>query len=517
MPQPPVQLVWFKRDLRVHDHRPLWEAAQRGPVLPLYIVEPDRLFAADFDPAHWTFIQTSLLELRDNLARLGQPLVVRVGEAVSVLDSLHQQHPIAQLWAHEETGNGLARRRDQAVRAWSGDHNLPFTEIPPDGVVRGLATRPGWANEWERRMRAPLTLPPDALPPVGIAPGRIPDLVQLRLPKDRRLLAQPGGESAGEALLASFLAERSARYPLGLRDPASAAADCSRLSPHLSYGTLSLRRVVQATRQRRRAVSRQGDNPHWVAALKAFESRLAWRCHCMQQLEDEPAAEFHNFVPALDGLREGAFDRAAFDAWRQAETGFPLIDAAMRCLTATGWLDARLRQLVAEFAVYDLWLHWREPALHLARLFLDYEPGIHYPHMQRVAGTAGLIPLRLDDPTQQARQRDPQGAFIRRWLPELAGVPTPFVHAPGLMPLSVQTSAGCIIGRNYPAPIVDHAAAAQTALDRLTTAWRQPEARQQAQAALEKHGGSRPPVPRRSRPDTQRDSIQLEFDWGDET
>lgn len=515
MPQPPAQLVWFKRDLRVHDHAPLWEAAQRGPTLPLYIVEPSRLQAADFDSAHWTFIQASLIELREELARLGQPLVVRIGDAVSVLAGLHQQRAIAHLWAHAESGAAASRERDQRVRAWAAAHAIPFDELPHNGVIRGLTGRAGWAEAWQAFMRRPLVPTPEALTPVEVMPGRIPDHTQLRLPRDRRTPAQTGGGRAGQTWLVSFLDERSGHYAMALSQLATAAADSSRLSPYLSYGNLSLRQVVQAVRQRRRTVARQTNDPAWVKGLQLFESRLYGRSHAMQLLESEPACETASLVRALDGLRVEHAGSNFLAAWQQGATGFPLVDACMRCLAATGWLNYRQRALLASLAAFDLWLPWREPAQHLARLFLDYEPGIHYPQIQWLWGTAGATMPAIIDPTAEARRLDPNGDFIRRWLPELAGVPLTYVHAPWLMPTAHQENAGCVIGRDYPAPLVEHAAAAQAARQRLSQALRQPEAIRQAQAILEQHGSRQPPR-RQQTAHGSAPPIQLAFEWGDD-
>jgi deoxyribodipyrimidine photo-lyase len=515
----PAHIVWFKRDLRVHDHHPLVEAAQRGPVLPLYIVEPSVLRAPDFDSAHWTFIKASLEALSANLAALGQPLVVRVGEAVPVLDSLKRQHPIAGLWAHEETGNWLTYQRDIAVRRWARQNGVPFTEIPQNGVVRGLRDRTGWQNLWEQRMRQPLAAAPAALQPVTLKPGRIPDHAQLRLRRDRRS-TQPGGEAAAMTLVQTFLDGGARWYLKGLADPSAAWESCSRLSPHLAYGTLSLRYLVQATRKTVKALKRVGDSAEsdrlqLLRSLNAFESRLHWRCHFMQKLESEPEIEFHNFVRALDGIREPAFSQAHFDAWCAGKTGYPLVDAAMRALTATGWLNFRLRAMLVSFAAYDLWLHWREPALHLARLFVDYEPGIHYSQMQMQSGTTGINTMRVYDPTKQALERDPHGAFIRRWLPELTDVPALFIHEPWRMPPSVQREAGCRIGSDYPAPIVDHATASKRAVARLHQVRNTPEAQAQIAAVLEKHGSRRPRRQKRAVNRPKTDPIQLEMDLGE--
>ena len=160
-----MQIVWYKRDLRIHDHAPLTEAAARGPVLPLYIIEPSIIGAPDFAPLHWSFIREGLVELREALARLGQPLIVRIGEAAEVLQGLTTLLPIAAIWAHEETSNLLGYARDRAVRRWARASGLPFHELPQNGVIRRLSDRDHWDALWEERMAQPLALAPATLHP----------------------------------------------------------------------------------------------------------------------------------------------------------------------------------------------------------------------------------------------------------------------------------------------------------------------------------------------------------------
>ncbi|GEM_PF-1411768 len=216
----PIQLVWFKRDLRVSDHGPLTEAAARGPVLPLYIVEPALIHAPDFAPAHWSFIADCLRALRAALARRGQPLIVRVGEPVAVLEHLAATLPIAQLWAHEETGNLLSYQRDRAVRRWARARGLPFTELPQGGVVRRLASRDIWDASYDERMARPLFAPPPALRPLtpALDPGPIPSHAELGLAPDR--LASGRRREPGPRAARRFPALARGSLPPGALQPA---------------------------------------------------------------------------------------------------------------------------------------------------------------------------------------------------------------------------------------------------------------------------------------------------------
>ena len=486
----PIHIVWFKRDLRITDHAPLSQAARQGFVLPLYIIEPSLLAAADFAPRHWQFIATSLTDLRDQLAQLGQPLVIRVGEATAVLEALRHQFSIAALWAHEETGNDLTYQRDRAVRRWAKTHRLPFHELPADGIVRRLPDRDQWEAIRERRMAQPAGLPPVALPPLAIVPGKLPTSRQLGLPTNSTPV-QPGGSVAAMELLDSFLNGRCLNYVQGMSSPLTAPDVCSRLSPHLAWGTLSGKTAVQTTQKRLLEVQ-LSTNPadrELIQPLQAFLSRLAWRDHFRQKLEDQPSLEYQTLVPAYEGMR--GHDSALFTAWETGQTGFPMIDACMRFLDATGWINFRMRAMLISFVSFQLWQHWIEPAKHLARLFVDYEPGIHYPQVQMQAGTTGNSTVRVYIPVKQGQIQDPDGKFIRRWVPELTAVPTSFIHAPWLMPDAMQTKLGVKLGVHYPRPIVEPETAVRTNKAKYALIHNSAQARAEANVVHQKHGSRR--------------------------
>jgi deoxyribodipyrimidine photo-lyase len=496
----PVQLVWFKRDLRVFDHAPLAQAARRGPVLPLYIAEPGLWAQPDAAGRHWAFVAESLAELHADLSALGQPLVVRFGEAASVLQDLLDRLPIAALWSHEETGNGWTYARDRAVADLLRARGLPWHELPQNGVVRRLPSRDRWSRTWERRMGATLEPPPVLVPLdtslAGDGAVSIPSGRDLGLPEDPCPGRQPGGRQAAQGLLESFLAQRGERYHKEMSSPLTAFDACSRLSAHLAYGTLSVREAVQATRLRRAQVRDQvktqaSGRGTWAGALSAFEGRLHWHCHFMQKLESDPRIEWDNMQRACDGLRPLEPDPTLLDAWCAGQTGFPLVDACMRALAHTGWINFRMRAMLVSFSSYQLWQHWREPGLHLARRFTDYEPGIHWSQMQMQSGTTGINTLRIYNPVKQSRDQDPEGRFIRRWLPELAGVPDDHIHEPWRMSAVEQAASGCRIGGDYPAPVVDHEASAREARRRIGAVRRTPDARAQSREVFREHGSRR--------------------------
>lgn len=490
----PLHVVWFKRDLRTGDHRPLYEAAARGPVLPLYVAEPSIIAKPDYDPRHWTIARESLIELRERLAELGQPLIVRTGEMPDVLDDLYDQCGSFELWAHEETGNQWTYARDERVIAWTEERGVRFTEYPHKGVVRRLRTRDGWAEAWEAHMNDPLLPDPEALTPVeSIEPGPIPTHAEVGLAPDTTAVQAPG-MAAGREVLRSFLYERGQHYSGSMSSPLTADDRCSRLSVHLAYGTLGMRQVVHSLRQRQEQLKGEPGEvaKAWRKSLSAFDSRLHWHSHFMQKLEDDPRIECESYIPAFDELRAEAFNEDWYEAWKWGQTGFPMVDACMRCLRTTGWLNFRMRAMLMSFASYHLWLDWRRTAHFYARMMADYEPGIHYPQVQMQSGTTGINSVRIYNPVKQGHDHDPNGTFIRRWVPELAHIEEDaYVLEPWTMTPYEQQWNGCVIGEDYPARIVDHMDAYRTARDRVWAMKERDDIQEKAEEILEKHGSRR--------------------------
>ncbi|MFC3148043.1 cryptochrome/deoxyribodipyrimidine photo-lyase family protein [Piscinibacterium candidicorallinum] len=468
-------LVWLKRDLRARDHAPLRLAATAETAAALYIIEPEQWADGAFAPQHLAFALATLAPLREALHARGMPLLVRVGSAVPVLQQVREQFAFTHLLSHEETGAAWTYARDIAVGQWCAAAGVHWLEATQTGVVRRLRSRTGWAGRWQARMDAAIVPPPDAWP--GWRPGfeqlgALPTLSALHLPA----VAQPlpdAGESSARALLKSFLASRGRGYRRGLSSPNTAPETCSRLSAHLAIGSLSMRTVHQASE---RAIALTEDRT-LASNLRAFTGRLRWHCHFMQKLEDEPSIEWRNFARSYDGLRPGdegvamaAEDEAKLAAWKAGRTGFPMVDACMRALNATGWINFRMRAMLVSFAAYQLWLHWRLPGLHLAQQFLDYEPGIHWSQMQMQSGTTGINTLRMYSPAKQMADHDPDGVFVRRWVPEW-GTP------------------------DYPAPIVDERAALANAKTVLYGLRKHDEVREEADAVQQRHGSRKSGLP----------------------
>jgi deoxyribodipyrimidine photo-lyase len=516
MHQQPLNVVWFKRDLRVADHAPLMHAARRGLVLPLYIVEPELWQEPDASGRHWAFISDCLADLAADLAGLGQPLIIRVGDAVTVLEQIRSDFGVATLWSHEETGNGWTYARDRRVARWARVNNVPWNQPRQTGVQRRLASRNGWAQAWDQQMAEPVSDPPRGLKPVGgIESERLPTAVELGLQPDPCPGRQRGGRREALQTLDSFLLTRGQDYRRAMSSPLAGADACSRLSPFLAWGAVSMKETMQATWGRMQDL-RDDPDPSaraWRGALSSYAGRLHWHCHFMQKLESEPRIEFSNMHRAYDGLRPDIADPVRLAAWSSGHTGFPFLDACMRSLNATGWLNFRMRAMVQSFASYNLWLPWRASGLHLARQFTDYEPGIHWSQSQMQSGTTGINTLRVYNVVKQGYDQDPFGVFVRRWIPELATLPDSCIHEPWRrQDLTVP------LGQSYPLRIVDHEISAREARDKVYRVRGTRAFRREADAVQEQHGsrksgiaqtGQRPRRKAKAKPVTEQLELKL--------
>lgn len=445
-------LLWFKRDLRISDHPALAQAGAR--VLPVYVIEPEYWALPDTSARQWAFTAEALESLRAELAGLGQPLIIRKGEAVAELARLCRRFRVTHMVSHEETGNAWTYARDRRVAAWARANGVAWQEVPQCAVVRRLRSRDGWQGARTAFIRQGEALTPEALEPVCTSdlPDRLPEPRALGLAPDACAHRQRGSHRAARATLDSFLTSRAEGYRAKMSSPLTGERACSRLSPYLALGVLSVREVELARQ------ATPVDRPGWKASMTSFAKRLAWRDHFIQKLEDEPALEYRCLHPAHEGLR-GA-DAARLAAWADGQTGVPFVDACMRYLTATGWLNFRMRAMLMSFASYHLWLDWRATGAVLARRFTDYEPGIHWSQVQMQSGTTGINTLRIYNPVKQGYDQDPEGRFIRAWVPELKAIAPAHLQEPWTAP-----NAGAVLGKRYSEPVVDLAQAAKHARD----------------------------------------------------
>ena len=456
-------LVWLKRDLRLRDHAALAAALETNlPLLLCYFFEPSLLETEMYAPRHWRFVWESLQDMNKRLLPIGGKVHIFHEEVDVGLGKLLDTFDMQAVYAHQETGVKYTFDRDRRVKSLCEKYGITLSEFPQDGVDRGLSHRLGWEKRWETHMNADqVQVDLDRIQWLNMPDELAQNLKGSELPlafKERHRAFQPGGETYAWKYLQSFVTQRSRQYTPHISKPEFSRKSSSRLSPYLAYGNISARQIHQF-------VGWHMDKVPHAKMLQHFHERLWWRSHYMQKLESNYRIEWENINRGFDAL-ERPLDPEKYEAWAQGRTGYPMVDASMRCLIETGFMNFRMRAMLATFWCFTLEQPWQVGAEYTARLFLDFEPGIHYAQWQMQAGMSGYHTLRIYNPTTQSQRHDPSGDFVRKWVPELAEVPAPQIYEPWKMTQMEQVFYQCRIGEDYPAPIVQLERAHQVSKDR---------------------------------------------------
>jgi len=540
-------LWWVKRDMRVQDNAALCALADNDyQVMALFVFEPSLGSAPETSPLHALAQRDALLDLKKRLAQRGVTLTIAIGEVTDVLSALVNAIPFTGIVSHEETGSDITYCRDKLVAQWVQRNRVRWKEFPQNTVVRKLATRDNRRQVVAQRIwDTPIHKAPDQVRPwMGEAllenlsdndavrflrdvpsAGFVTrwsttntDVLTISERDDFLSGRQIVSETTGLHDLSTFLNDRGFRYSGGISSPNTAFTAGSRISSHLAWGTVSLRTAFHESSYRQDECSNE-QGPHagqWKRSLRGFQSRLYWHDHFIQRLESAPSMEFKALNPAyrdVQFIEDEALAVQRLQAWRHGQTGIPLIDACMRCLMTTGFLNFRMRAMLVTTACFGLQLDWRRLLHPLAQVFADYEPGIHIAQIQMQAGMVGINTLRVYSPQKQLLDQDPDVRFVKRWVPELAEFSAD----------QISQYETCALG-DYQRPIANITANAKVIKDQLYAIKRSETGRSGARETLDKHGSRMPASTRVSSPASRKRSKkrptkpktsdrQMSFDW----
>lgn len=412
-------LVWFRRDLRISDHEPLLRAARRGLVVPVFVFDRALLQHPETGSARVAFMLDCLAALDADLQARGGRLILRSGDPVQVLPALLRETQAEGIYAYTDCERIYGRVRDARLNRAIADQDMKIRWFEPPASVSELMSYPRYRSRWYRDMAAPCVPTPTRVDvPPDLFSEPLPALMALEHEADGKPIP-PGGTAAARKLLTDFLSDKSDRYYWQLSYPSAEAT--TGLSPHIKFGAISVRECVQTIQQ----TPNQGDF-RIRRSQQQLIARLRWGSGFAQRFRYLPQLELRSLYTVFD--EDGwAFDEAQYQAWQSGQTGFPIVDAAARCLQATGgWqaLNFRTRAIYASFLSNLLGMDWRFGALHFMRHLIDGDCPIDHYQWAMQSGVTHCLDkswTRIYNPGQVAVDRcDPDGAFIKHWLPELA-------------------------------------------------------------------------------------------------
>lgn len=476
-----LNIVWLKRDLRSQDHLPfLLAEREKVPYVALYLYEPDLMISSDNSVRHWRFCYQSIQSLNKTFSELGEKVEVMMATARDAFAFLHENYNLEKVFSYQESGTERTWIRDLRLNQFFQEKSIQWYECQRDGVQRGRQNRKDWDKEWY--VHANLDIIENRFDYLSSIVENHPfqlskelyDSFMKKYPD-----VQPGGEENAWKYLESFVCERGFTYHYNISKPAKSRKASGRISPYMAWGNLSSRQVYQF-------IIRSENYRSHKRAFNGMLARLKWRCHFTQKFEMQTDYEYQCLNLAYEAI-ERSENNEHLKLWKEGNTGVPMIDAAMRCLIKTGWINFRLRAMLVSFLCHHLNQDWRRGVYYIAKLFLDYDPGIHYPQFQMQASVTGINTIRIYNPVKLGLDHDKEAVFIKKWVPELRNLDSKLIHEPWNLTRMEQQFYGFELGKHYPNPMVNMEQAAREARERLFSFKKQASVKQYKQIILDKH------------------------------
>ena len=477
-----IDILWFKRDLRLADNEALQSALlSANPVLLLYLHEPKIWADPHYDARHLRFVKESLSDLNHTLLEYGTEILCVSSDIEKFLDSLQENYRILSVYSTAESGLQITYRRDIEFGRYCERKIIRWFESQNNGVVRGLRNRKTWRKSWYDYMNSPLVNPQMdtsqfvSKKEIQYLNSRF-EIFSLQVAEHN---FQKGGRREGLKWKKSFFDERIEFYNQFISKPEMSRYGCSRLSPYFAWGNLSIREVFQQAKEFK------SDSP-FKRQTNAFMSRLRWQSHFIQKFEQEPRMEFEAVNRGFLDL-EQPLNKDFVIAWMDGKTGYPLVDASMRCVKETGYLNFRMRSMATSFLTHHLFQHFTTGGAWLARQFLDFEPGIHYGQMQMQAGFTGTNTVRIYNPVKNALEHDSEAIFIQKHIPELSKLPAALAIQPWNIEPMEESMYSFTYGVDYPTRIVDIDRTRKIAAQKLYGQRKSPVTKKEKERILETH------------------------------
>ncbi len=477
-----INIIWLKRDLRLQDNEAILNALNAGKrTLLIYVFEKSLLEDDHYSERHWDFIKQSIVDLNKDLIKFDTKILCVTTEVVTAFNQILNYFKIDTVFSHQETGLLITYQRDKDFKRYCRNNSINWIENNNNGVLRGLLNRDDWFEKWDDYMYQPIfeyQLKKEDFVSIETIKNIEKAFFITNLETKKNTVFQKGGSKMAWKYANTFFENRHKNYMHHISKPALARESCSRLSPYIAWGNVSIRQIFQTALENRTEANKKD--------LGAFVSRLRWQAHFVQKFEMEHTMEEASVNKGYHKLKK-SISETYQKAWKEGKTGFPLVDASMRCLNETGYLNFRMRAMLVSFFTHILWQPWQNATHHLSQQFLDFEPGIHFPQLQMQASETGTNTIRIYSPLKNSIEHDADANFIKKWVPELSKLTTPFIHEPYLMTPLDQQFAQFELGVDYPKPIVDIKISRKKASDILYNMRKDPEVIMETRRILKKH------------------------------